>query len=126
MGAIDRNEFVALLAVRYPAIAAGIDDCSRGLLHLEMATLARAVQAAISVEDATTVREHFRFIDEVYRRATPEMKNAVNVSYLEHLSFDGKHGKRIKARELLSPQLQDALRGLEAYNAELFRRKSPG
>ena len=39
--------------------------------------------------------------------------------------FWGKHGKRIKAREMLSPGLQAALRGLEIYNAELFARKGP-
>ena len=51
------------------------------------------------------------------------MKNAVHVSYLECLSFDGKHGKRIKAREMLSPELQAGLTALESYNAELFGRR---
>ena len=122
-GVIDRDAFMAMLADRYPAVAADIDDCMRGLLHLEMGQLARAAQAAISDENTAAVREHFRFIDELYRRATPEVKNAVHVSYLERLSFDGKHGKRIKARELLSPALQGGLRGLEAYNADLLGRK---
>lgn len=89
-GNIDREAFVAMLAERYPAIAADIDDCIRGLLHMEMGQLAIAVQAAITDEDIAAVREHFRFIDEVYRRGTPEVKNAVHVSYLERLGFDGK------------------------------------
>lgn len=122
-GMIDREAFIDMLTERYPAVAAGIDDCAQGFLHLEMGTLARAVQAAISDEDTAAVRDHFRFIGEVYRRATPEVKNAVHVSYLECLSFDGKHGKRIKARGLLSPELQAGLIGLEAYNAELFGRR---
>jgi len=121
---IDREAFIDMLTERYPAVAADIDDCARGLLHLEMGSLARAAQAAISDEDTAAVRDHFRFIGEVYRRATPEVKNAVHVSYLERLSFEGKHGKRIKAREMLSPELQAGLRGLEAYNAELFGRGS--
>lgn len=121
-GMIDREAFIDMLTERYPAVAADIDDCARGLLHLEMGTLARAVQAAISDEDTAAVGDHFRFIGEVYRRATPEVKNAVHVSYLERLSFEGKHGKRIKAREMLSPELKAGLEGLEAYNAELFGR----
>ena len=120
---VDRETFIVMLTERYPVVAADIDECARGLLHLEMGTLARAVQAAISDEDTAAVREHFRFIGEVYRRAAPEVKNAVHVSYLECLSFDGKHGKRIKAREMLSPELQAGLKGLEAYNAELFGGK---
>lgn len=119
-GMVDREAFIVMLTERYPAVAADIDECARGLLHLEMGTLARVAQAAISDEDTAAVREHFRFIGEVYRQATPEVKNAVHVSYLEHLSFDGKHGKRIKAREMLSPELQAGLKGLESYNAELL------
>lgn len=119
---VDREAFIVMLTERYPAVAADIDECARGLLHLEMGTLARAAQSAISDEDTAAVREHFRFIGEVYRRATPEVKNAVHVSYLERLGFDGKHGRRIKAREMLSPELQAGLSGLEAYNAELFGR----
>ncbi len=122
-GDIDRDTFMAMLTERFPSITDEMDENIRGLLHMEMAHLARVVQAAISEEDTTVLREHFRFIDEVYRRGTPEMKNAVHVSYLECLSFDGKHGQRIKAREMLSPALQAGLRGLEAYNEALFRTK---
>ena len=120
---VDRETFIVMLTERYPVVSADIDECARGLLHLEMGALARAAQAAISDEDTVAVREHFRFIDEIYRRATPEVKNAIHVSYLEHLSFDGKHSKRVKAKEMLSPELQAALKGLEAYNAALFGRR---
>ncbi len=121
-GAVDHARFVSMLAEQFPAIDADIDECRRGLLHCEMGAFALATQAAISAEDAATVREHFSFIDDVYRQATPEVKNAVYVSYLEHLSFDGRHGKRIGARELLSAQLQTALREVEGYWAELDER----
>jgi hypothetical protein len=125
-GKVDHAVFVAMLAERFPTIAADIDNCSRGLLHMEMGALARAAQAAISDEDSVEVRKHFEFVDEVYSRGTADMINAVHVSYLENLSFDGKHGRRIKAREMLTSALQAALRGLEAYNAELFGRNRRG
>ena len=120
---IDHARFVSMLAERFPAIAADIDTCCRGLLHLEMGTFAIATQAAISAEDVATVREHFKFIDDVYRHATPEVKNAVHVSHLEHISFDGQDGERIGAWEMLSPQLSTALRALEGYWAKLFEEK---
>jgi hypothetical protein len=123
-GTVDREAFIVMLTERYPAVASDIDESMLGLLHLEMGALARAAQAAISDEDTASVRDHFRFIGEVYRRATREVKNAVHVSYLECLSFEGKHGKRVKARELLTPELRAGLAGLEAYNAELFGRNS--
>jgi hypothetical protein len=122
-GLIDRECFIAMLTEQFPAVAAGIDDCARGLLHLEMASLARVTQAAITSEDKTAVKEYFAFVGDLFRRAGPEVKSAVYVSFLENLSFDGRRGKRIKARELLSPDLQTALRELEAYNAALFARR---
>jgi hypothetical protein len=122
-GNIDRDAFIKLLADRFPAIFANIDECQAGLLHCEMGEIARATQRAISAEDVAAVREHFRFIDDVYRSGNAQIKNTVHVSYLEHLSFDGRHGRRIKAREMLSPALQAALKGLEEYNAENFGRR---
>jgi hypothetical protein len=119
-GGIDHPRFVALLTERFPKIAADIDDCSKGLLHLEMATLARATQAAIDGQDRTTVRAHFQFIDEVLRNAAPDVENAVNVSYLENLRFEGRKAAPTKARELLTPRLQQALGELEEYLARLF------
>lgn len=52
-GEVDRDAFVAMLAARYPAVTADIDECMHGFLHLEMGQLAKAVQAAISDEDSS-------------------------------------------------------------------------
>jgi len=119
---IDHQRFIALLTERFPEVAASIDDCSQGLLHLEMATLACATQAAIDGEDKATVLQHFQFIDEVFRDAGPDVENAVNVSYLENLRFEGCKAAPTKARELLTPRLQQALAELHEYLARIFGR----
>jgi hypothetical protein len=118
-GSIDRERFVALLHEQFPEVAAQIDDASDGLLHLEMATFSRATQAAIDAQDGETVKRHFRFIDEVFRGAAPDVENAVNVSYLENLRFDGRKAGPTKARGLLPPRLHQALAELEDYLAKL-------
>jgi hypothetical protein len=115
----DHGRFVALLTARFPDIAASVDDCSQGLLHLEMATLARATQAAIDRQDKNTVRD-FEFVDEIFRDASPEVENAVNVSYLENLRFEGTEADPTRARELLTPRLRQALAKLEVYLDQLF------
>lgn len=120
-----RERFIALLAERFPEVSAAIDDCSQGLLHLEMATLARATQAAIDDQDRDTVRRHFQFIDEVFRQAASDVENAVNVSYLENLRFEGRKAAPTKARELLTPRLRQALAELEEYLARLFGKRGP-
>ena len=117
---IDHERFIALLTERFPEVAAAIDDCSLGLLHLEMATLARATQAAIDGRDHDTVQRHFQFIDEVFRQAAPDVQNAVNVSYLENLRFEGRKAGPAEARELLTPRLRQALAELEEYLMRLF------
>ena len=117
---IDHSRFIALLTERFPEVAANIDDCSQGLLHLEMATLARATQAAIDGQDKPTVLRHFKFIDEVFRDAAPDVENAVNVSYLENLRFEGRNAGPARARELLTPKLRQALSELEEYLERLF------
>jgi hypothetical protein len=65
------------------------------------------------------VKRHFRFIDEVFRDAAPEVENAVNVSYLENLRFDVWKAGPTRARGLLPPRLHQALVDLEEYSAKL-------
>jgi hypothetical protein len=92
-----------------------------------MATLARRTQAAIDSQDKATVRQHFKFIDDVFHVAAPDVENAVNVSYLENLRFEGRDAGPCKARELLPPRLKQALAELEEYLARLFGDKAvPG
>lgn len=117
---IDRDWFIAMLTERLPEVAAAIDECSQGLQHLEMATLARATQAAIDDHDRDKVRGHFQFVDEVFRQAAPDVENAVNVSYLKNLRFEGRKAGPTKARELLTPRLRQAQAELEEYLAQRF------
>src|SRR4051812_8664093 len=81
---------------------------ARLLVPLKLRSVTKTRQPLGSTSDS---------LAKIYHRAMPEVKNAVHVSYLECLGFDGKHGKRIKAKEMLSPELQARLKGLEAYNA---------
>lgn len=123
---INRDRFIALPTARFPDVAAAIDDRSQGLLHLEMAALSRATQAAIDDRDREAVRQHFLFIDEVFRQAAPDVTNAINVSYLEHLRFEGRKAGPTGARELLTPRLRQALAGLEEYLTRLFGKSDSG
>ena len=110
-----------MLWQQFPQVAEAIDECAIGLLHLEMASLMRATVEAIRHGDAKTVRAHFAFVDEVYRNADAAVENAVNVSYLEHIDFEGPKAKAIQAHELLTPRLQTAVKELQEYWEALRR-----
>jgi hypothetical protein len=114
-GTIDHSQFVSLLKERFPEVAVNVDECSQGLLHLEMATLARVTQAAIDVGNKDTVRQYFAFVDEVFNDAASDVENAIYVSYLENLRFEGRKIGPAQVCEFLSPRLKKALNELEAY-----------
>lgn len=110
-----RTDFGGLLAERFPAVAAEIDDFERGLLHLEMAVLARATSRAIDLGDLQQVQAHVGFVDELFSDGGPALRNAVYVSYLENV-FLGSEGPRyVLVRPMLSERLQTALSELEEH-----------
>ena len=56
-----------------------------GPYTLEMAVFARATVAAIDSGDLNEVAKQFAFIDKLFHNATPELGNAIYVSYLENV-----------------------------------------
>jgi hypothetical protein len=112
-GVKDRDDFVRLLSVRFPEVAAEIGDTERGLLHLEMAALARATCPAIDVSDFERVQDHFGFVDELLSDADPALANAVYVSYLENVFLGQTDPRFVLAQTMLSQCLQTALTDLK-------------
>jgi hypothetical protein len=118
---VDASRFSALLAARYPHVVADFDEVESASVYLQLGALARFTQQAMSEEDTPIVADYFAFIGQMFRLGDGEVKNAIAVSYLECLGFDGRHGKRIGAREMLTPQLRTTLCDLEKYNAAIRR-----
>lgn len=114
-GLKDRCDFERLLAERFPDIAAEIDDIERGLLHLEMAVLARATCKAIQNGDSAQAQAHLAFVDELMSGAGPDLENAVYVSYLENVFLGSEDPRFVSARGILSKRLHDALIELEEH-----------
>lgn len=80
-GLKDQSYFERQLAERFPTIAAEIDEHERGLLHLEMAVLARATCREIELGDSRQIQAHLSFVDELFSDAASDLGNAVYVSY---------------------------------------------
>jgi hypothetical protein len=89
-GGAGQIQFEQLLALRFPSVAAGLDDIERGLLHLEMAAFARATRSAIDRGDFAGVQRHLAFIDELFNDAAPDLENAIYVCYLKN-THDDQH-----------------------------------
>jgi hypothetical protein len=117
---LDRVEFITRLKKRFPVIEDGISKYARGLLHCEMGCFAQATQAAIDNGDFEAVKDHFAFADELLCDASPELENAIQVSYLEYLRFEDRMAGPNQARKLLTPRLTACLADLEQHMAKLF------
>lgn len=118
-GKINRDHFMMLLTERFPEVVDQINDIEQGLLHLEMAAFSRATRSAIEWQDRATVEQHLRFVDEVFRDAAPDVENAICVTYLENLHFDGWRAGPMDARSMLPPLLDRALTEIEQYFGKL-------
>ena len=118
MSLLGRDDFIRALESNFPDVAGDIDaEVEGGLLHLEVAALARAAKAAINSGNEPEVRRHFAFADDLFRRAGPDLKNALYVSYLEHLDF---RDHRAYAEALLPPALHSGWVEINEYLDRLF------
>jgi hypothetical protein len=113
------EEFVEQLDAEFPELREDLKEYE-GLLHVQMASFSRITQAAINSGDFEALRQQFIFADRFYHDAAPDLHNAFYVSYLEHLDFRGKHGRR--AQSLMSPALRKGWQDIMDYLDELSRK----
>ena len=89
-----RHEFLKRLTAEFPAITAGIDKYSAGLLHCEMGHFQTETERAMDEGRLWETERHFRLVAELFEIAGPELRNALEISYLEGMAF----GERTPAR----------------------------
>jgi hypothetical protein len=81
-----RDEFLARLAADFPEVVAGFGRYSAGLLHCEVADFRRATEQAMDAGRLWEAEGHFRLVAELLALAGPNLRNALEVSYLEDLA----------------------------------------
>jgi hypothetical protein len=123
---MDESVFYTELRRLFPEVLEDVDDgISTGLLHLEMAELARLARRAISTDDRDTLLRCFAFAARALETGTPSIKNAVAVSFLENTLLEASTEADRKAEALLPAVLRGELKELREYWAELARRSGP-
>ncbi len=117
----DKNSAIEHLESTFPHLASEMhDEINDGLLHLQMAVFARWAQEVISTEDSNTWGQVTKAFLTIWRDCDPDVNNALNVSFLEHLTFsDGKRKRRSWAYDSMPPQMQKAWDDMEEYNRKL-------
>ena len=85
-----------MLTDEFPEVPKAFDEDAQGLLHCEMGVFARLTEEAMDEGRFWRVEQYFRFIERVRETATPEVENAVDVSYIEFLAFSQVTENRIQ------------------------------
>jgi hypothetical protein len=99
--AIGRDEFLARLAIEFPEVIASFNEYDKGLLHCEIATFRRATERAIDTGRLWVAEKHFRFVQATLKDSNSELRNALEVSYLEDFAlgeFTPERYRAVKAR----------------------------
>lgn len=109
-------DFVRMTLEEFPELEDEFREYE-GLVHLQVGCLARVAQTAKKNADWRTFRRAIALIDELWKKPTPELENALNVSFLEHIDFDGPHGPT--AWNTLTPALQKAWKEMQQYLVDL-------
>jgi hypothetical protein len=118
---VDGEQLLELLRWEFPDLVEELDeDSSRGLVYIQLGTLARFAQAAIDRGEKTLVERCFALADRAKREGDDDVVNAVGVAFLEHLNFQNGKVRREWAFALMSPSLRAAAATLGI--AEGYRR----
>ena len=89
---IDREKMVELLIEEFPEIEEDItDETWAGLVHLEASSFARHTQKTVDNRDEAQLKKCYAIARRLVLEGDDSVKNAMHVSYLEHLNLrDGK------------------------------------
>ncbi len=108
-------EALARIEIEYPQISEEIQG-DEGLLHIQIGTFSHLVQNFIDDNDAQAFEDACNLFVELFQEAAPELENALNVSFLEHLNFiDGKK-VRNWAYKVMPTSMKKAWDEMDEYN----------
>jgi hypothetical protein len=107
--AIDREGFLSLLAAEFPEVPAAFDECVKGLLHCEMGAFAGIAEAAMDQGRFWQVQKYFQLVDRARKSASPDLENAIDVSFIEFLASSEVTENRHRAMKLMPADLRQQL-----------------
>ena len=110
-----RREFIYPLMSDFPEIAARIDESDFGILPLEIGVMTLATKEAINRFDWYTVSMYFAFMDKLFDCANKELKDGIQIAYVENLLLGETSPAHEATRCLLPISLGIALKQSESH-----------
>ena len=110
------QDFHRMALAEFPQLREEFDE-NPGLLHVHMGDFPRLLQQAKGAGDWDVYVRGIRLAHELWRRPDHYLLNALNVSFLEDLDFNGPRGAH--AWELLTPELRHGWQAMQRHMADL-------
>ncbi len=114
------EQAVELIEKVFPVLAEDLhDEVIEGLLHPQIGEFSRLAQAAVdegNKEDWALITATFM---DLWLNSDAAVKNALNVSFLEHLNFNDGKVRRNWAFNAMPPPMRRAWTEMDAYNRRL-------
>jgi hypothetical protein len=121
-GLYKKADFVRLTLEEFPELSKEFED-DADLLHMQMHALTRVAQRAKGEGDWDTYVRVMRLANTLWARPDEQLRNALNVSFLEHLDFDGPQGPEAWRR--LTAALQSGWKTMRASNDQVAAHIAP-
>jgi hypothetical protein len=106
---IDYPEFLQMLTNEFPEVPQAFSEYEKGLLHCENGVFAQITKKAMDEGRLWQAEKYFRFIERVRENATEEVKDAVDVSYMEFLALSERTDNRYQAFKRMPQSLKAIL-----------------
>jgi len=116
----DKTTSIEYIAAKFPHLGEELHNNTwEGLLHLQMGVFSHWAQDSIDAGDREAWRQITEVFIELWRDSSPDVINALNVSFLEHLDFTDDKEHRSWAYKAMPREMQKAWDEMEAYNRKL-------
>ncbi|MEX1033638.1 MAG: hypothetical protein WDZ30_09780 [Cellvibrionaceae bacterium] len=115
---ISGNEAIDQIEREFSGISRELRE-NDGLLHIQTAEFSHLVQGFIDSGNSAEFGRACDLFVRLFLSASPELENALNVSFLEHLYFIDDEVNRSWAYAAMPPPMRKAWDAMEEYNDRL-------
>ena len=104
----------------FPEIAGELhEETIEGLLHCQIGEFSRFAQTKIDKQDRESFQRVCQLFVELFADAEPQLENALNVSFLEHLNYADGDISRSWGYRLMPAKMRQAFDDMAAYNQRI-------
>lgn len=119
---MDAATFRNLVLSEFPSLEEDFEEW-QDLIHLQVSEFTRFTQKAVESRSLTVVSKCFQIATAALLEGDHDLRNAIYVSYLEHLDFRSDAGK--DAVQLMPQELKQGRDDILDYDKQLLGRKWP-